>query len=1422
MSPSPASCTRPLQRHPNVEKRVSLSSSPTSRDISMNSCSSSSVTSETCGSLSRGASRSDTSTPPTEESISDVKDHPPLSPRGYLGVSSTPPSTKRHAVFLSPSGQLVPSTSRANPTKPIGTTLHDPGPVSPLPSPTRPKARNNGDFAHRSSPRSAGEPPVTPVRRRTAKELIDHFERSGGSAPRTAPAMKLSATAPTGLTPRTPLSEARLNGPLPALPLKEPFAQYWQPSSPSRSPIRSLMNMVGLGKKGKHSDGDAGWKGRRKGSVSPTLPPRRARALLAEDDETPIPLRRSFERETGYELGSRGSNEDRIDAVTMKTISDDHATPVRDIPIFLREKPGDEENPILRAGPLLYLISSKPETWCNTQAVLQTPTLTLSDPQPPPTSEQGPSTISTFRSFPLRYCAVESLPCTILDGLSASSLGLYTPSPLIIGPRDIALYVFEISFPESSPGNAGKKERFATTGAWDRGNYNYRDAICAANVFAKPNQGSLPTPGILPSEEAKSDECDANESDTDLCTRRLQPPLRVVNASKLSAFYDIDTVRSTKGIRLSSDESGRLLSTEVLSNNISPSAITPNRASMATSTTNPPPTFSNVNVPLRSAPLQKPPPYNTPQTTADKDETHRKDRGMKTRSRSVPCSPSVNDLGKMTLVQRRLARFESTKEDSATYSTDMETRGRSLRPPSIRPGASPPSRAMVSNMGLSTPPISPNKATAEQRRTPSNQRAGVPTPFGKLPARTIPQAISSANDPKLPPSPGIGSTVAEPMSSRRIARSVLEPRTEHGGLTSFSGLGGAEQRHCGDSAIQMIDDPAPLPPEVSRTRRQSTATMSTVSADRLSGLTSIPGSEYPDIAPLFSLVRDTALEQVAQVKALKAELEALKTEIQRAPVEPLAVKGKEMTLHAIGRGERSEKTEELASTLDSMQAQLSSITTDLKNLAPSHQTAESSELATELRETLPRHSQHLADIRNKLEQVDAMKTTLMAMNEASCADRASWTQKLDGIAGGIDALKLDGVHDRLDGIRASLAVLEAVAQSQQVASASISPISAFRNSSRTSASDSNAPIDLAPLQEKLDALAQKEYGPTDEVINGLRDQVQSLSELCKKIMAKAEHESPDEVDDVPPGGEKPQEPQIPKLLEHLKEDRTNQEKYFTDLNSWLQANATQTSSQYHTISAALQEVTQALAPLAADAAPSDTPNVPGSDAELRQMKGNVFQEIRQALLENNSRNRANDNFLAAANHLIGAANAERQNLTALIASQREENERLLSHFASQITSEIRGQKHSFVDAMEKATALNVEGQLRELKTQISSQLVEMARGVERLSEERKVLEQQIAELLAFKSRFTPPDYSDMPSIVPGEYMPQVVPRSSRQRLRAEPTGQAQGPHHSMNLQQRSSGRSRSPSPAPGSKRPLPSPNQLHPMHNQAPQMGQRF
>ncbi|KAG8915290.1 hypothetical protein FRC00_005916, partial [Tulasnella sp. 408] len=840
--------------------------------------------------------------------------------------------------------------------------------------------------------------------------------------------MKLSATAPTGSSPRTPLSEARLNGPLPALPIKEPFTQHWQPSSPSRSPIRSLMNMVGLGKKGKQSEEYAGRKGRRKRSVSPSPIPRRTRALLAEDDETPIPPR-PFESEIGYRPNSYLSDEDRMDAVTMKTVSDDHATPVRDIPVVIRERlDDDEENPVLRAGPLLYLINSTPEAWCNTQAILQTPYLTLSDPQPTPTSQEQSPSSSAFRSFGLRYCAVESLPCVILNGLAASPLGLGASSPLIVGPRDIALYVFEISFPETSPGIKGKKERFATTSAWDRGKWvcHLWDSICAANVPPKDNRDSASPSGALSSVEIGDD--DTHDSDADPCTRRLQPPLRVVNVSKLSAFYDIDTIGSIKGVRLSSDESGRLTTRPPPKDTSSP-AVALNWPSVATPSTTRPPAPSNGNFPLRSAPLQMPSPYNAPQEPVTKEEGRKKDRAAKARSRSVPCSPSINNLGKMTLVQQRLARFESTKEGNGSHNTEMETRGRSPRPPPIRPVALASSEPITSNTGLSTPPISPTKATGNQYRLPSNRTATGPS----FPNRTTPEAIPSRNDPEELPS-SLANLVETESPPRNVAQSILESQTGCARPTSWSSLGKMNQGHEGTPRVQPISGPG-VPLRDSAIRCQSTATVSTINANRLSGLTSLPGSEYPDIAPLFKLVRDTALEQAAQVKALTGELEALRNEISHVPKESPAAgqEGKETTLRAIGRAERSEKTDELASTLNLIQSQLSGISIDMKNLTSLQNSDESRELTTELRETLPRHSQQLADIHGKLEQLGVMGGTLAAMNEASCADRASWTQKLDGVVGGIAAIKLDGIHDRLDGIRASLDVLEAVAQSQQEA-----------------------------------------------------------------------------------------------------------------------------------------------------------------------------------------------------------------------------------------------------------------------------------------------------------------------------------------------------------------------------------------------------
>lgn len=137
--------------------------------------------------------------------------------------------------------------------------------------------------------------------------------------------------------------------------------------------------------------------------------------------------------------------------------------------------------------------------------------------------------------------------------------------------------------------------------------------------------------------------------------------------------------------------------------------------------------------------------------------------------------------------------------------------------------------------------------------------------------------------------------------------------------------------------------------------------------------------------------------------------------------------------------------------------------------------------------------------------------------------------------------------------------------------------------------------------------------------------------------------------------------QMQTLLAHLQDDQVNREQYYKgtrmrslatqaisngnrkDLNTWLQSNASQTGSQYHSLATELQKLTQALAP-ASIPPPSDQQDPSSSSAPDPGASANIFQDIRQALAENNNRNKTNDNFLAAANHLISAANAERQQL----------------------------------------------------------------------------------------------------------------------------------------------------------------------------------
>lgn len=70
--------------------------------------------------------------------------------------------------------------------------------------------------------------------------------------------------------------------------------------------------------------------------------------------------------------------------------------------------------------------------------------------------------------------------------------------------------------------------------------------------------------------------------------------------------------------------------------------------------------------------------------------------------------------------------------------------------------------------------------------------------------------------------------------------------------------------------------------------------------------------------------------------------------------------------------------------------------------------------------------------------------------------------------------------------------------------------------------------------------------------------------------------------------------------------------------------------------------------------------------------------------------------------------------------------------ATDLKSEIQGERIRFIDAMRDATQINIEQHLQKFKDQLSHEVSRSLHDLHRMREEKKVLEGQIAELFAFK------------------------------------------------------------------------------------------
>ncbi|TYJ53517.1 hypothetical protein B9479_005848 [Cryptococcus floricola] len=88
----------------------------------------------------------------------------------------------------------------------------------------------------------------------------------------------------------------------------------------------------------------------------------------------------------------------------------------------------------------------------------------------------------------------------------------------------------------------------------------------------------------------------------------------------------------------------------------------------------------------------------------------------------------------------------------------------------------------------------------------------------------------------------------------------------------------------------------------------------------------------------------------------------------------------------------------------------------------------------------------------------------------------------------------------------------------------------------------------------------------------------------------------------------------------------------------------------------------------------------------------------------------------------------------VLEKQRQDHEILLRAIATDLTEEIRGEKMKFLESMQKATTVNVMMHIEEFKRLLNVEVNKSMGELGKVREEKRALEQQIADLFALKAK----------------------------------------------------------------------------------------
>jgi hypothetical protein len=96
--------------------------------------------------------------------------------------------------------------------------------------------------------------------------------------------------------------------------------------------------------------------------------------------------------------------------------------------------------------------------------------------------------------------------------------------------------------------------------------------------------------------------------------------------------------------------------------------------------------------------------------------------------------------------------------------------------------------------------------------------------------------------------------------------------------------------------------------------------------------------------------------------------------------------------------------------------------------------------------------------------------------------------------------------------------------------------------------------------------------------------------------------------------------------------------------------------------------------------------------------------------------------------------ASMDQILAAANKQREETATLLQAVATDLTEEIKGERVRFIENMREATSMNMQTHVEEFKKALTQETQRSLKELGQMREQKKALEQQIADLFALKAK----------------------------------------------------------------------------------------